>query len=122
MKVELINIFAENSKTIWGHATIPRLCRKDGRVHLFADHQNCERTWYRGAASPAASARRRWWGRSALIAHREDVVRPAVERYRSGAVHCLQILLNLESRWAFLFNDSQSTVAMRAKGFHRCGV
>src|SRR5215831_13182680 len=104
------------------HATIPRLFRRDGRAHLFADHQNCERARYGGATSPAASAGWRWRGRSTLITHREDVVRLAVKRYCSRAIHRLQILLNLESRWALLLNDSQRTVAMCAEGFHCCSV
>src|SRR5207244_12280358 len=43
----------------------------------------------------------------------------AVEGDRSGAVHRLQILLNLERRRVFLLNDGQGTVAMCAERFHR---
>src|SRR5438093_13759265 len=95
------------------------LRQKDPGAHLFADHENRKRARYRGAACSAASARWRWRGRSALITHGEDAVRFAVERYRSGAVHRLEILFNLETRRGILLNNCQCTVAMCAERFHR---
>src|SRR5262245_56800290 len=94
----------------------------EGPRALSPDHQNCERAWYCRAAGAAASARRRWRGRSTLIAHRENVVCLAVKRNRSGTVHRLQILLNLESCWTFLLNDGQRAIAVSAECFHRCGI
>src|SRR5262249_25834939 len=86
---------------------------------LLADHKDRKSAWNRCAARSAASAGRRWRSRSALIAHCEDMVRFAVERDRPGAVHRLQILLDLERRRVLLLNDGQCTVAMRAVRFHR---
>src|ERR1035438_2219280 len=85
---------------------------------LLADHQNCKRTWYHralGPAAPSAFVRRRRRcrrRRPTLLAHREDVVRLAVERDCSGAIHRVEILLHLETRRALLLHDGQRAVAM----------
>src|SRR5712664_373306 len=89
---------------------------------LLPDHQNRKRTRYRCALGTAASAWRWRRRRPALLAHRQHVVRLAVERDRSGEIHRLKILLDLETRRALLLDDGQRTVAMRAEGFHRRGV
>src|SRR6202035_1140876 len=64
---------------------------------LLADHQNRKRTWHRCALRSAAPARGWRRRRSTLLAHRQDVIRLAVERDRSGAIHRLKILLDLET-------------------------
>src|ERR1017187_10291586 len=86
---------------------------------LLADHQNCKRTWHRCALGPATPARRWWRRRPTLLAHRQDVVSLAVERDRSGAIHRLKILLDLETRRTLLLDDGQRAVAVRAEGFLR---
>src|ERR1035437_8531185 len=101
------------------HATIPRPRQKDGGVHLLADHKNRKRARYCRGPGPAASARWRRRCRPTLITHRQDVVRPAIERHRPGAIHGLKILLDLEARRALLLDDSQRTVAMCAEGLQR---
>ncbi len=97
----------------------PRRIRLDD-ISSLPDHQNRERTRDRGGPvhRPPSGGWRRW-RRPSLLAHRQDVVRLAVERDRSGAIHRLQILLDLETRRALLLDDSQRAVAMRAEGFHR---
>src|SRR6516164_6957030 len=89
---------------------------------LFADHQNCKRTWYGCALRSAAAARR--WGRrrSTLLAHGQDVIGLAIEGDGSGAIHRLKILLDIETRWTLFLDDRQGAVAVRAEGFHRRGV
>src|SRR5215472_13136582 len=89
---------------------------------LLADHQNCKRSWDRSALWRPAAARRRGRRRLALLTRRQDAVRLAAERDSSGAAHRLEILLDFETRRAFLLDDSQSAVAVRAEGFHRRGV
>ena len=93
--------------------------QKDGGMSLLSNHKNRKRAWYRRTSGWAASAR--WWGRcwSTLIAHREDVICFTVESDRTRAIHRLQILLDLETRWAVLFDDGQRTIALRAVSFHR---
>src|SRR5947199_9166871 len=86
---------------------------------LLANHKNRKRARYGRGLGPAASAGWRRRRRSALLAHREEVVRLAVERDRPRSVHRLKVLLHLETRRALLLDDGQRAVAMRSEGFHR---
>src|SRR5580700_8280415 len=84
----------------------------------FADHQDRERAWNRRRTLRATSAGGCRRGRSTLIAHREDVVRLAVERDCPSAIHRLQILFHLEAGRAILLDDGQRAVALSAKDLH----
>jgi hypothetical protein len=85
---------------------------------LLADHQDCKRTGNRRPLWPPASPRR-WRRRGpALLTHGEEMVRLAVERDRSSAVHRIKVLLHLETSRALLLNDSQGAVSMGTEGFH----
>src|SRR5579864_5943783 len=65
---------------------------------LFADHQDCKRAGNRCPLWPSASPRR-WRRRGpALLTHGEKMVRLAVERDRSSAVHRIKVLLRSEER------------------------
>src|SRR6185312_8542162 len=69
---------------------------------LPADHQNRKRPGHRRALRRAASTRWRRGCRTALLAHREDVVGFGVERNRSRAIHGVKILLDFEACRALL--------------------
>src|SRR5205085_11340642 len=72
---------------------------------LPSNHQNGERAGYCRCLAAAAAGGRRRWRRATLLAHRQDVVCLAVESDGSRTVHRVQVLLDLETRRAFLFND-----------------
>src|SRR5690242_14016553 len=90
---------------------------RSSKTALPPDHQDRERARDGRPSRRPATRRRRRRG-SALVAHGEDVIRLAVERDRSRAVHRLEVLLDNETRRTLFLDDGERSVALRTECLH----